>query len=639
MNDEHKTHNAHELSQMDNADQVNARENKNGAAATTTATPDDEHLDNIMFSENVDKDSASYRLYHMSLQEWEGMSTDQKKLLLESLTDQEKTDIRKFSKFEVTDLASMPLEKAKAAYFTSVSQGSFTRLTNKMADPNGVAKIAADTISRSFVALADFEPLREAAEPTGEELKMLREQLAALSKQFQKVLKELTAPETIRRMAAEQAFEAEARELQPYIEKELKKPEYNGRDFLSIMGDYAPLEPAEAAEDPSTELGRVIAAARKMAARDEDLKRSTALAALLEKGSNLPVLHGMATDQFSYLSDKDMLPMTTADMMHEVTRYQRKDGKWIFRIGNSRNARQQAVNADKILKVSQALYTAQSGKERGQNKAIEIPLDWYMQQVYPSTVKQDNADKAKEKNRLKNARKFARASINDDLETLFNSSVSWTECRNGSKTKDYHDYRIIDGKGIENGLIKVHITDALAQYFNSCPLTYFPIALLSISSRNPNAYRIGNLFAQHAYMVTNIVYQTADHLKVETVLQNTDLPSYEELKTAGKEDISRKWEERIKDPLEESLEILRRQEVIDDWYYCKVKGEPLTDEEATFTSYEQYRDAQICYVMHNPVDNAEAVMKKKEQISTARKKKRRKEAAKAKKKEENAGQK
>lgn len=268
MNDEHKTHDAQVFSQMDNADQVNARENKNGAAATTTATPDDEHLDNIMFSENVDKDSASYRLYHMSLQEWEGMSTDQKKLLLESLTDQEKTDIRKFSKFEVTDLASMPLEKAKAAYFTSVSQGSFTRLTNKMADPNGVAKIAADTISRSFVALADFEPLREAAEPTGEELKMLREQLAALSKQFQKVLKELTAPETIRRMAAEQAFEAEARELQPYIKKELEKPEYNGRDFESIMGNYDPLEPAEAAQDPTTELYRLMTAARKMAAEN-----------------------------------------------------------------------------------------------------------------------------------------------------------------------------------------------------------------------------------------------------------------------------------------------------------------------------------------------------------------------------------
>lgn len=610
MNDEHNTHDAQVFSQMDNADQVNARENKNGAAATTTATPHDEHPKDSTFRE-LSKDDTRYILYHMDPKEWDGMSTDQRKALLETLHPADKRALASFN-LRPDDLAVMPLQTARGVLRASIINVA-NGIVNKTVYPDLPPEVKADSKELEIV----------------------------LGREVAKLLHD---PEYSARLDLLVKYHQGYRELEPFLKKAVKSKDFQGRTLDDIVTDSVQnhndvLGPGMDMDDPATELGRLFAAARKMAARDEDLKRSTVMATLLEKGSSLPMLHGLATDQFAYLSAKDMLSMTTADMMHEVTRYRRKDGMWTVRIGNSRNARQQAVNADKILKVSQALYTAQSGKERGQNKAIEIPLDWYMQQVYPSTVKQDNADKAKEKNRLKNARKFARASINDDLETLFNSSVSWTECRNGSKTKDYHDYRIIDGKGIENGLIKVHITDALAQYFNSCPLTYFPIALLSISSRNPNAYRIGNLFAQHAYMVTNIVYQTADHLKVETVLQNTDLPSYEELKTAGKEDISRKWEERIKDPLEESLEILRRQEVIDDWYYCKAKGEPLTDEEATFTSYEQYRDAQICYVMHNPVDNAEAVMKKKEQISTARKKKRRKEAAKAKKKEENAGQK
>ena len=62
-------------------------------------------------------------------------------------------------------------------------------------------------------------------------------------------------------------------------------------------------------------------------------------------------------------------------------------------------------------------------------------------------------------------KKEARKQVTDDLEILFNATISFKEKRKKGQEQDIHDIRIIDSKGIKKGIITVTFGTAFYKKF------------------------------------------------------------------------------------------------------------------------------------------------------------------------------
>ncbi len=227
-----------------------------------------------------------------------------------------------------------------------------------------------------------------------------------------------------------------------------------------------------------------------------------------------------------------------------------------------------------------------------------------------------------EQERAKSALKNARKKANKDLEALYNFSLSWIEKVKG-KIENFKDYRIIDSKGIENGYIKFNFAKQFSDYLIQLPLNQYPVALLKLDERSSNAYNIGIQLSYHLNNDNNIGKGTANRLKVKTLLEYTNLPNIEEVRTKNKS-----WVERIKEPLETALDALTACDYLENWEYTHPGGEGLTDEEAhaLYNSFEEWKDTLISFSLKNAPNHSPRLEAKAQKIeeAKARKKPRRK---------------
>ena len=153
-----------------------------------------------------------------------------------------------------------------------------------------------------------------------------------------------------------------------------------------------------------------------------------------------------------------------------------------------------------------------------------------------------------------------------------------------------------------------------AEYLKTLPFSYFHTGLLGISAKSGTAYRIGLKMNEHFSIINNQIQQTATRLKVSTLLEKTQLPTYEDLQKEGN---TRQWETRIKEPFENALDTLTGK-VISDWNYTKAKGEPLTDEEAeSITDYKNFSNLLIQFEILDPPDLTKHIEKKKAEKEAA----------------------
>lgn len=219
-------------------------ENKNGAAATTTATPDDEHTKDSAFRE-LSKDDTRYILYHMDPKEWDGMSTDQRKALLETLHPADKRAMASFN-LRPDDLAVMPLQTARGVLRASIINVA-NGIVNKTVYPDLPPEVKADSKELEIV----------------------------LGREVAKLLHD---PEYSARLDLLVKYHQGYRELEPFLKKAVKSKDFQGRTLDDIVTDSVQnhndvLGPGMDMDDPTTELGRLFAAARKRYKRDHPQKK------------------------------------------------------------------------------------------------------------------------------------------------------------------------------------------------------------------------------------------------------------------------------------------------------------------------------------------------------------------------------
>jgi hypothetical protein len=280
------------------------------------------------------------------------------------------------------------------------------------------------------------------------------------------------------------------------------------------------------------------------------------------------------------------------------------------------------INTHKLFSVGAIGFTALNSpadlKTKRMEYRITIPLEEYCLQCGYDIVERPMGtaeEQAREKKRAANALKDAKKRIRRDLEILSSCRLTWEETNARFKNKgDFDNVAIIGSHGIRQGYIYMVFDPFFSEYLVQLPITQYPLSLLGVDARNPTAYNIGLKMAIHYSIDNNQKIGTCDRLKVISLLEATDLPTYE---TVLEQRAS--WEYRLKEPLENALDHLTQINFLKDWRYCKPKGETLEDADADFTDYETWADTLLQFEMTNAPNHEERLQKLEEEKKATRK--------------------
>lgn len=226
--------------------------------------------------------------------------------------------------------------------------------------------------------------------------------------------------------------------------------------------------------------------------------------------------------------------------------------------------------------------------------AVEMPITEYM-----------------EKRGLKDY-KETRKQVEQDLETLFNASMSFRENRNG-KEQNFMDMRICDAKGIKNGVIQF----SFGSTFFSLLRTYavmpnHPLLYRINGKRNPYSYFLLRKLLEHKNM--NAGKKNENVIAVKTLLKACEgLPTRAEIEATD-----RHYDTRIIKPFERDLDAL---ESALTWEYCHRNGEPLTDEELSSYTYDDFESFLILTTWKDYPDQTQRLADRQAKIDAARAKK------------------
>lgn len=136
--------------------------------------------------------------------------------------------------------------------------------------------------------------------------------------------------------------------------------------------------------------------------------------------------------------------------------------------------------------------------------------------------------------------------------------------------------------------------NAAATYITS-PMSKFPQKILQIPSRDRIAYIIACKMYYHGTMANNIKNNTANVLRVKSLLAelNDKIPSVDHVR--GKKN---SWRDRIKNRLETNLNLLEKLHLIKTWKYCGPRGSSLEAGEEEFPTYEEWKEARIYFELN-----------------------------------------
>lgn len=187
-------------------------------------------------------------------------------------------------------------------------------------------------------------------------------------------------------------------------------------------------------------------------------------------------------------------------------------------------------------------------------------------------------------------RKNVRRKVQEGLETLFKSRLSWTETGYDYKKKttapiDFGDIRVITAKGIRNNIITVAFDRELAFKLVNDYVMEIPLDLFKIDERNLNCYPLSIKMLQHYNMTSNVKRSTHNILSVKTLLNYCpSIPDIEVVRNSN----YRSTTNRIIDPFEKALDQIAETVEGFYWNYCNPNKECLDDEQITVSDYDTF---------------------------------------------------
>jgi len=187
-------------------------------------------------------------------------------------------------------------------------------------------------------------------------------------------------------------------------------------------------------------------------------------------------------------------------------------------------------------------------------------------------------------------RNNVRRKVEQGLETLFKSRLSWTEAVYNHKSKtteptDFGDMRIITAKGIRNNVVSAVFDRELAFKLVNDYIMQIPLDLFRIDERNLNCYPLSIKMLQHYNMTSNVKRSTHNILSVKTLLNFCpSIPDIEVVRNSNYRSITN----RIIDPFEKALDQIAETVEGFYWNYCNSNKECLDDEQITVSDYDTF---------------------------------------------------
>ena len=207
--------------------------------------------------------------------------------------------------------------------------------------------------------------------------------------------------------------------------------------------------------------------------------------------------------------------------------------------------------------------------------------------------------------------KDARKRLKEALDTLYSISLEWEEKSRG-EVKNYTKMRICESQGINRGIASFTFTADMANYLNQAYVMQYPLELLAISERNPNAYPIARKLALHHSIDNNHKKGTANIISVAKLLESApEIPSIEVVRAGNQS-----WSDRIKDRLEKALDAIGH---TISWEYSNSKGVPLTEKQLAMADYETFSKLYIKFDILGAPDPTQRIEAKKAKTTARRK--------------------
>ena len=207
--------------------------------------------------------------------------------------------------------------------------------------------------------------------------------------------------------------------------------------------------------------------------------------------------------------------------------------------------------------------------------------------------------------------KDARKRLKEALDTLYSISLEWEE-KSRSEVKNYTKMRICEAHGINRGIVSFTFTKSMASYLNQAYIMQYPLDLLSISERNPNAYPIARKLALHHSIDNNHNKGTANIISVAKLLESApEIPDIEAVRR-----VNGSWSERIRWSLEKALDTISD---IIPWEYSNSKGAPLTDSQLDISDYDTFIKLYIKFDILGAPDPTQRIEAKKAKTTARRK--------------------
>lgn len=292
-----------------------------------------------------------------------------------------------------------------------------------------------------------------------------------------------------------------------------------------------------------------------------------------------PMLQGVGTNRLTRLSSR-----TSTAVIDDITgRATLNSGtltvfieKYNDLTGKLRLSTHKLLDICTIALTAQNEYRPESSSHE-LNTTVVIPLEDYMTKCGIPLTK---VSKDKTRRRVK-----------EDLETLYNMSLEWSEPF-GRHERDFTRMRVCDVVGVKNSNIIMNFSQPITRYLTHAYIMQYPAELLKIDERNPTGYYLGRKMIMHYGIYNNIKRGNRDIISVRALLEHAyDIPSY---KTVMESD--RHVEKRIIEPFEKSLDSLG---AMLSWYYCNAGGEALTEVQLEKMSYQVFISSYIKYTVSN----------------------------------------
>ena len=319
---------------------------------------------------------------------------------------------------------------------------------------------------------------------------------------------------------------------------------------------------------------------------------------LLEPNKDInfcPMLNGTATNAFSAIGRK--AEPTSIKKITDNATIEKGDFKvFIEKYSNKKTLKVGVVKLLDILAIKFTKLNHYKAKDANTLKrTVTFSLDEYMTYLDVKDVKD------------------ARKRLKEALDTLYSISLEWGEKSRG-EVKNYTKMRICEAQGINRGIASFTFTADMANYLNQAYIMQYPLELLAISERNPNAYPIARKLALHHSIDNNHKKGTANIISVAKLLEVApEIPNIEAVRK-----VNGSWSERIKGSLEKALDAV---EDVISWEYSNSKGLPLTDKQLELSDYETFIKLFVKFDIKGAPDPTERLKKKKkEKIATTPKK-------------------